>query len=51
MLTRYLHLIVFCALIIIVTAAITIKNANINTMEDHTEPTDSRPSFLRHLSE
>ncbi len=51
MLTRYLHLVVFCALIIVVAAAITIKNADSNTMEDNTEPTDSRPSLLRHLAE
>ena len=51
MVSRYLHFVVFCALIIVVAAALTIKNADKNTKEDQTEPTDSRPSFLRHLAE
>ncbi len=51
MLLIYLHFVVTGAFIIVVAAAITIKNADSNTKEDHTETTDSRPSLLRHLAE
>ena len=51
MIARYLHLVVFCALIIIVAAAIKTKNSDTNPMKDHTEPAYSRPSLLRHLAE
>ncbi len=51
MVTRYLNLAVFCALILVVAAAITIKIADTNTIENHTEPNNSSPSLLRHLAE
>ena len=51
MVARSLHFVKFCALIIVVAASIIVKNADTNTMEDRTEPTDSRPSLLRHRDE
>jgi len=42
---------VFCALLTVVATAMTIKNADRNTIENITEPTDSRSSILRHLAD
>jgi hypothetical protein len=44
-------MVVFSALLKVVAAAMKIKNADRNTMEDLTEPTDSRSSILRHLAD
>ena len=51
MLPRYLLMVVFSALLIVIAAAMKIKNADRNTMEDLTEPTDSRSGILRHLAD
>jgi hypothetical protein len=51
MLPRYLLMVVFSALLIVFATAMTIKNADRNTMEDLTESADSRYSILRYLAE
>ena len=51
MLPRYSLIAVFCALLIVIATAMTIKNADQNTIENITELTDLRSSILRHLAD
>jgi hypothetical protein len=51
MLPQYLLMVIFCALLIVVVTAMTIKNVYRETTEDLTEPANSRSSLLRHLTE
>ena len=51
MLPRYLLVVVFSALLIVVATVIKIKNADRNTVENLTEPTVSLFSILRHLAD
>ncbi len=46
-----LLLMVICTLLLLIATAMTIKNADHDTIEDLYKPTDSRSSILRHLAE
>jgi hypothetical protein len=51
MIPRYLLIVVFCALLIVIATAMTIKNAEYNIIENITEPTELRSSFMRYLAD